>query len=80
MTKSNSDYLNAGTKIKYAVLHDVLFIPGAGQFGPTLTSTPSGTQKGVTMVLTGDMLSISPKKGVTMLLPIHGNIKGMMPE
>ncbi len=61
--------------ITYAALHDVVFIPGAGQFGPTLTNDATGKTKDLKMTLLGnELLQLSigkaPGKVVKALIPL----------
>lgn len=45
-------------EVLYAVLHEVFFVPGIGQHGPTLTKLPSGTNKGYKMSLDDNFVSL----------------------
>lgn len=63
-----------GKKLTYAALHSPVFVPGYGQTSNTLTSTPSGTNRGVQMVVSDPFVELKiedkMKKMVTVLVPI----------
>ncbi len=56
-------------EVKYACLHNPIFIPGAGQYGPTLTADVTGKTKDLVMSLENSLLTVKTK-GVTALIPI----------
>lgn len=63
-----------GKKLTYAALHSPVFVPGYGQTSNTLTSTPSGVNKGVDMTVQYPFVEVrledKMKKMVTVLVPI----------
>lgn len=69
---------SAWTAIKYAELHDGLFIPGVGDFPKRIVKGAEGKTKDMEMFLTpvGLILNI---KGIQTLVPLT-NIKGLQPE
>jgi hypothetical protein len=58
-----------GVRVNYACLHAPIFIPGAGQYGPTLTADATGKTKDLKMVLYDTVLSVETK-GVNVLVPL----------
>lgn len=70
-------------QLEHAVLHDVLFIPGAGGKGLSLKSTLSissieGRQAGLKITLLNDTLVFIETKVGSALVPI-GNFKLLVP-
>lgn len=63
-----------GKKLTYAALHSPIFVPGYGQTSNTLTSSLSGTNKGVDMTVCDPFVELKiedkNKKMVTVLVPI----------
>lgn len=45
-------------EVTYAVVHGIIKVPDAPQLGPTLNSTPTGTNKGVKMTLVDDEMRL----------------------
>lgn len=69
--------MESTTYISFAVLHGTLFVPGVGQFGPTLTTEAAADKaKGVKMVLEGSFLK-AQIKGTDILIPLT-NISHMI--
>lgn len=65
----------SGRELSYGVLHAPIFIPGIGQFGPTLSKIPSGTSKGVKMTVDEHFvtLEVADKQGqlVEVAVPLN---------
>jgi hypothetical protein len=61
-----------GKELSYAVLHNPIFIPDAGQFGPTLSKTTNGMFKGVKMTIEEPwvILEIQNKLGQLVTVPV----------
>ena len=59
-------------ELKYAVAHGMIKVPDAAQIGPTLSSTATGSNKGLKMTLEGDEVRIEvpmPTKTVVVYVP-----------
>ncbi len=59
-------------ELKYAVAHGIIKVPDAAQVGPTLSSTQSGSMKGLKMFLEGDEVRIDipmATKVITVYVP-----------
>ena len=59
-------------KLKYAVVHGIIKVPDAAQVGPTLSSTATGANKGLTMTLDNGTVKIDipmATKVVTVYVP-----------
>lgn len=68
---------NQERSIQYAMLHAPLFVPGLGQFGPTLDTKDQTKNKVSSMTLKGTFLSVM-SKGVEVLLPLT-SVSHMVP-
>ena len=63
-----------GKELSYGVLAATVFVPGVGNFGPTLTNQDSATHKAVKMVVDEPFVTLSTKdkvgKEVSIAVPI----------
>ncbi len=59
----------AEQKIKYAVLHEAVFVPGVGSYGPTLVNDGQLKNREVTMLLVDSSTLMLTIKGTTILVP-----------
>lgn len=69
-----SNLLN-GQKLRYAVLKEQAHMPDTGTVGPTLTSSPTATNKGYSMTVDENLVHVvaehkTSKKPITLSFPI----------
>jgi hypothetical protein len=71
------------TKLSYCKLHDIIFVPGVGQVGPTLETQQTGIAPAYGLNLNGSFLEIrtsnkQTKAPIFILVPIT-NVSHMVP-
>lgn len=71
--------MNPNNEVKYACLQGVIFIPGAGQYGPTLTADAAGKTKDLKMYFDGVVLEVHTK-GIRILVPAANVSHVVAPE
>lgn len=70
-----------GAKVKEATAHGTIFVANVGQLGPTLSATPTASNKGVSMVIDEPflVLTATDKTGKKLTVPVPlANISHMV--